>query len=177
MRYHCATSAFRSPSPGCSETLAHLFGLVQTDPPQCVTTLASVPMCPVVCGKIGAHGRLAQLVARFLHTEEVISSSLVSPTTTPPFSVIALELVLVARAICSIVPSGRGNAEGRYPGGSSALGSREREVEQSAYLASRTYPASPCTIGSIPAISSSSVTRKPMVFSIAKPMMKATTNE
>ena len=28
------------------------------------------------------HGRLAQLVARFLHTEEVISSSLVSPTTT-----------------------------------------------------------------------------------------------
>ena len=30
-----------------------------------------------------AHGRLAQLVARFLHTEEVISSSLVSPTTLP----------------------------------------------------------------------------------------------
>ncbi len=27
-----------------------------------------------------ADGRLAQLVARFLHTEEVISSSLVSPT-------------------------------------------------------------------------------------------------
>src|SRR4051812_9236955 len=30
-----------------------------------------------------ADGRLAQLVARFLHTEEVISSSLVSPTTKP----------------------------------------------------------------------------------------------
>src|SRR5688572_28314857 len=28
----------------------------------------------------GGRGRLAQLVARFLHTEEVISSSLVSPT-------------------------------------------------------------------------------------------------
>ena len=30
------------------------------------------------------HGRLAQLVARFLHTEEVISSSLVSPTKEKP---------------------------------------------------------------------------------------------
>ena len=30
------------------------------------------------------HGRLAQLVARFLHTEEVISSSLVSPTRDKP---------------------------------------------------------------------------------------------
>ena len=30
------------------------------------------------------HGRLAQLVARFLHTEEVISSSLVSPTGRSP---------------------------------------------------------------------------------------------
>ena|GEM_PF-1791521 len=30
------------------------------------------------------HGRLAQLVARFLHTEEVISSSLVSPTRVKP---------------------------------------------------------------------------------------------
>src|SRR3954447_22223232 len=31
-------------------------------------------------GIMVGHGRLAQLVARFLHTEEVISSSLVSPT-------------------------------------------------------------------------------------------------
>ena len=31
-----------------------------------------------------SHGRLAQLVARFLHTEEVISSSPVSPTVAPP---------------------------------------------------------------------------------------------
>ena len=30
---------------------------------------------------VGSRGRLAQLVARFVHTEEVISSSLVSPTT------------------------------------------------------------------------------------------------
>ena len=29
-------------------------------------------------------GRLAQLVARFLHTEEVVSSSLASPTAQPP---------------------------------------------------------------------------------------------
>jgi hypothetical protein len=33
------------------------------------------------------HGRLAQLVARFLHTEEVISSSLVSPTRKGPRNV------------------------------------------------------------------------------------------
>ncbi len=31
-------------------------------------------------GFMAVNGRLAQLVARFLHTEEVISSSLVSPT-------------------------------------------------------------------------------------------------
>src|SRR5690606_12173691 len=36
---------------------------------------------PVPHGTTTPHGRLAQLVARFLHTEEVISSSLVSPTT------------------------------------------------------------------------------------------------
>jgi hypothetical protein len=34
--------------------------------------------------RVRNNGRLAQLVARFLHTEEVISSSLVSPTTTSP---------------------------------------------------------------------------------------------
>ena len=39
------------------------------------------------------------------------------------------------------------------------------------------YPSSPCTTWSTPAISSSLVTRKPIVFSIAKPMMKATTKE
>ena len=43
-----------------------------------------------LCAQVGiarpvlvTDGRLAQLVARFLHTEEVISSSLVSPTTGP----------------------------------------------------------------------------------------------
>lgn len=41
------------------------------------------PVCSTL-GPPGPIGRLAQLVARFLHTEEVISSSLVSPTTEPP---------------------------------------------------------------------------------------------
>ena len=39
-----------------------------------------LPVMVVTAGFTPRFGRLAQLVARFLHTEEVISSSLVSPT-------------------------------------------------------------------------------------------------
>ena len=82
MRYHCATSAFRFPLPGCIETLAHIFIDGQTGARGDHDGRATRRMLSPVCGKMVSHGRLAQLVARFLHTEEVISSSLVSPTTT-----------------------------------------------------------------------------------------------
>ena len=54
---------------------------------------------------IRRHGRLAQLVARFLHTEEVISSSLVSPTSSPRYGR-SMDLQLVDRVVLVVGGSG-----------------------------------------------------------------------
>ena len=68
MRYHCATSAFRS----------HCCVLYDCNRYDCrgPILLRARRRLWQDCGR----GRLAQLVARFLHTEEVIGSSPVSPT-------------------------------------------------------------------------------------------------
>src|SRR4051794_21653357 len=86
MRYHCATSAFHARSHGRLTTLTDPLPRHQTE--RRVLQSWRVPSAKGAersprCGKIGSRGRLAQLVARFLHTEEVIGSSPVSPTRTP----------------------------------------------------------------------------------------------
>ena len=73
MRYHCATSAFSLPLPGAESTLSDPFGLAKP----CDGGSRAL-------WQDGCRGRLAQLVARFLHTEEVIGSSPVSPTDLNP---------------------------------------------------------------------------------------------
>ena len=118
MRYHCATSAFCFPLPGRIETLAHIFADGQTG----TLVVADAPRPrrkPLrLCGKMVSHGRLAQLVARFLHTEEVISSSLVSPTTTYSLTR-SIGLPRRAGAANCSPPrpqtSRRRDTEGRYP--------------------------------------------------------------
>ena len=84
---NCATSAFRS--RGLPRALVRHYPIPA--PAQNHARPARVhnhgPWRACASGKVvesrSGHGRLAQLVARFLHTEEVIGSSPVSPTTTP----------------------------------------------------------------------------------------------
>lgn len=92
MRYHCATSA-----------LPALLRALMTLSQRCEMSQSGyLGAChasnhrrnrPPRYGKIIEHGRLAQLVARFLHTEEVIGSSPVSPTTHVTFT-FRVELLL-----------------------------------------------------------------------------------
>src|SRR3954468_12161537 len=84
---NCATSAFPDRS-GHSCNFSRQNGECKTTPRRACHTgagsIATAASGSIVNRSHGADGRLAQLVARFLHTEEVISSSLVSPTTQFP---------------------------------------------------------------------------------------------
>jgi hypothetical protein len=86
MRYHCATSATARIS-ACFEDSSGTSALIQTERSRRGTRAAVRAGTPVWASirsrggtVFGRLGRLAQLVARFLHTEEVIGSSPVSPT-------------------------------------------------------------------------------------------------
>ena len=81
MRYHCATSA-------CTSFNVQVHFSLRTSAMQNYRESWGDAQSPASChknvrqtfGYCGGDGRLAQLVARFLHTEEVIGSSPVSPT-------------------------------------------------------------------------------------------------
>ena len=69
----------------CATTAPHPHFYVPSDSSRCPSamTILSRPVTKAVAGLSGRrrrHGRLAQLVARFLHTEEVVGSSPASPT-------------------------------------------------------------------------------------------------
>lgn len=83
VRYHCATSAFDAHF--CVPSDSSLALRLKTILARCVTKHDAQRVARLT-GRQFRRGRLAQLVARFLHTEEVISSSLVSPTLFPAAS-------------------------------------------------------------------------------------------
>ena len=111
MRYHCATSAFArisacgrdttrffSRSPNRVTQSREFTGCAACQPRRgefsaSKRRVRSTPPRPLV--SITAPGRLAQLVARFLHTEEVIGSSPVSPTERAPQNTAGLFVVAV----------------------------------------------------------------------------------
>lgn len=77
VRYHCATSAFDTHF--CVLRDSSLAVRLKTILTRSVTKPVAQRVARLTSRQF-RRGRLAQLVARFLHTEEVISSSLVSPT-------------------------------------------------------------------------------------------------
>ena len=84
---NCATSAFRTGSPRHLNDFSRLRAECKTRrAPRVSRSVGSkpTPASGMLVEAPRGDGRLAQLVARFLHTEEVISSSLVSPTITKP---------------------------------------------------------------------------------------------
>ena len=138
MRYHCATSALPVFLPAlllaflrALKTLLDVSPRKQIESLRCHFRLFEKRMPRPVGAQhlsqsanirpryelfASSYGRLAQLVARFLHTEEVIGSSPVSPTIKGPRISAGLSLLVIQRILwCPGSVSSRTNRDGSHP--------------------------------------------------------------
>ncbi len=123
MRYHCATSAlhaflraWKTLSDAAGESQSRLECVAEPRPFRSHSGAAGGRVSEQArgYGRIVHGGRLAQLVARFLHTEEVIGSSPVSPTTRSP--AVAAEVPPLQGALCRASSAGCCRSRSRCAG-------------------------------------------------------------